>query len=431
MNTPRPSQHAGPGLTPGASPGNTKLRTASTVLALAAIFTATLYNAGGELPSGWRFELVEGDEGIAEVLQNVILFIPLGLTLALGKTRALRCIAAGALLSLAVEFTQQWIPGRDPSAGDLVFNSLGTALGVLLVRTAPRWLFPATPRAAWLSLGSAALALTVWLGTGWLLEPMLPGANAIEIRTPDLGRHWDVYAGRVLSVTGRLGVAEPLRVVAIAGAPTEHLAPLLVVDDRPGPPGSLLGADRGDLVLRNRSRSMLLGLDRPDLRARGALAGVAPGDTFTIAVWTDGNGSAFCLARDEERHPLGRSPLGRSCGLGYTVGDGWRLIFYPQHFPPAALNLLNGLWALGWCLGLGWWGRRHIATGVGLGLVGFALIVGPGLVGLLATPLGEIAGAVGGVGIGWWARRRYRVLKDSTPTVPGSTSRPGPLSPSW
>ncbi len=365
-------------------------------LALAAILIATLRPAGGELPRGWSFALVEREGGLAEVLQNIILFGPLGVALALGNTRTLRNIAAGALLSLAVEVAQQWIPGRDPNVGDLVFNTLGTAGGVLLLRIAPRWLFAPPRRAAWLSLAAATFAATVWLSTGWLLRPILPGTGALEFRTPDLGGHMDIYSGRVLAVTGRLGVAEPLRVVAIAGAPTEHLAPLLVVDDRPGPPGSLLGADRGDLVLRNRSPSMLLGLDRPDLRARGALAGVAPGDTFTAVAWTDGKGPALCLARDDER----------ACGLGYTMGDGWQLIFYPAHFPPTALSLLNTLWIAGWCLGLGWWGQRHPATGIALGLVAAVLLVGPGLVGVLPTPLGEIAGSVGGVAMGWLVRHR-------------------------
>ena len=169
-----------------------KLKIALTVFAVAAILIATLRPVGGDLPQGWNFALVEGDEGPAEIIQNILLFVPLGLALALGNTRTLRNIAAGALLSLAVEFTQQWIPGRDPSVGDLVFNTVGTAVGVLLARTAPRWLFAPTLRAAWLSLAAAGLATTVWLGTGWLLEPLLPPANAVEMRTPDLGRNVDI-----------------------------------------------------------------------------------------------------------------------------------------------------------------------------------------------------------------------------------------------
>ena len=368
-----------------------------TAFSVLAILVATLRPQTGELARSWSFALLSGDEGPAEVLQNTILFVPLGIALALSHWRALRCIAAGALLSLAVEVTQQWLPGRDPSVGDLVFNTLGTAVGVVLVRTAPSWLNPPPARAAWLSLASAVLAATVWLGTGRLLQPMLPVATALELRTPDLGSHMDIYSGHVLAVTGRLGIQEPVRIVVVAGAPTGRFAPILDVDDGPGPAGTIVAADRHDLVLRNRSRSMFLGLDRPDLRARGALAGVTPGDTIAITARTDGNRPAVCLGMNEKEW----------CGLGYTTGDGWRLIFYPEHFPPFALTLLNAVWIAGWCLTIGWWGRRHSATGVALGLVALTLLVGPGLVGLLATPIGEMAGGAGGVGMGWWARSRY------------------------
>ena len=373
----------GGGLTPGASPGNTRLKAALTVLSVAAVLVATLRPAGGDLPTHWTTALIERvDDAAAEILENVLLFVPFGLALALGNTRMLRHVAAGLVLSFAVEFAQQWIPGRDPSVGDLVFNTLGTAVGVLLVRSAPHWLLAGQTRARWLSLANAALAATVWLGTGWMLRPMLPLAGALELRAPDLGQHMDLYSGRVLSVTGRLGVTEPVRIVTTAGTPSGRLAPILDVDDGPGPAGTIIGVDRTDLVLRNRSRSMFLGLDRPDLRARGALAGFAPGDTITISAWTDGQAPAFCLGVNEKQW----------CGLGYTMGDGWRLIFYPEHFAPLALSLLNACWIAGWCLGIGWWGRRHPATGVAVGLVALVLLVGPGLVGLLATPIGEMAG---------------------------------------
>jgi hypothetical protein len=386
------------------SPFKSAIRNPKSAIAVAvsvtAILVATLRPTGTELAPGWSFVLASGDEAVAEVLQNVIFFIPLGLTLALGSTRAWRLIAAGTLLSFAVEFAQQWIPGRDPGLGDIVFNTLGTALGVLLTRTAPRWLAPPATRAPWASLAGALAAATVWLATGAVLRPMLPTPDAIESWTPDLGSHMDLYRGRVLSVTGRLGVAEPLRIVVVAGRAPGRVAPLLDVDDGPWPAGTLVSVDRSDLVLRNRSRSMYLTLDRPDLRAYDALAGVAPGDTFTVAAWTHGNG--YCLAAGTQQW----------CGLGYTMGDGWKLIFYPEHFSRSALRLLNALWIAGWCLGLGWWGRRHAATWVGIAVVTLTLLAGPPLVGLLATPWWEIAGAVGGVAGTAWLSGRYRVLKD-------------------
>jgi hypothetical protein len=401
-------------LTPGGSPGNTRLKVGLTALTILPILIATLRPSGSELSSGWTFTLVSGDEALAEVIENLLLFIPFGIALALGNTRALRAVAVGALVSLTVEFAQQWIPGRDPSVGDLVFNTLGTALGVLVVRSAPHWLDPAPRRAAWLSLATAVLATIVWLGTGWLLQPLLPGVNAAELRTPELGGHLDVYTGRVLSVTGRLGAAEPLRITAIAGTRSEQLAPLLLLDD--GPRRTLIGADREALVLRNYSRSRLLGLAKPDFRADGALAGVAPGDTITVTAWTDGKGPGFCLALDARRW----------CGLGYTVGDGWRLIFYPEHFPPTALILLNALWIAGWSLGIGWWGgaRQHQATGVALGLVVVTLLAGPRLVGLLATPLVELAGAVGGVAGGWWVSTALRRSGTAFPPTSARTTPP-------
>jgi VanZ like family len=385
---------------------------------VAAIVVATLRPSGSTLPAGWSFYLAAGDEAVAEFLQNIILFIPLGLALALGRTGTApwRLIAAGALLSFAIEFAQQWIPGRDPSLGDIVANTAGTAVGVLVMRTAPLWLAPPPPpsRAAWRSLGCALAAATVWLATGWLLRPMLPTADAIERWTPDLGSYMDLYSGKVLSVTGRLGVKEPLRIVAVAGPPSGRLAPLLDVDEGPWPAGTLVSADRGDLVLRNRSQSMYLKLDRPDLRARGTLARVAPGDTFTVTAWTDGAG--YCLARDADRW----------CGLGYTMGDGWKLIFYPDHFPPAALQVLNALWIAGWSLGVGWWARRHAASGLALAVVAVTLLAGPGLVGLLATPIGEIVGGVGGIGGGLLAWRWYGAPTHFPASAPGSTSPPAP-----
>ena len=417
------------GLPSVASPGRTRFAATFLALSVLAICVATLRSAGDTIPSGWTFSLAQGDEALAEIIQNLLLFIPFGAALALvlgspspeGRGgqgvrierrggQGVRLLAAGLALSFTVEFLQQWIPGRDPSLGDIATNGTSTLLGAAIVWTAPRWLHPPEHVAPWLSLGAAAVAAAAWLGTGWLLRPMLPLADALELRTPDLGGHTDLYTGRVLAVTGRIGVTEPLTIVVTAGTPamSRRFAPILDVDDGPGPAGTIVAADRTDLVLRNRSRSMFLHLARPDLRARDALAGVAPGDTVTITAWRHPRHRTFCLARDGKP----------SCGLGYTIGDGWKLIFFPDHFPTWGLYVLNALWVGGGLLGVGLWGRRDRATGIALLVAALALALGPPLVGLTVTPITEWLGGVGGLVLGLAWRRRSRL---------SSLSRPAPI----
>ena len=161
---------------------------------------------------------------------------------------------------------------------------------------------------------------------------------------------------------------------------------------------------------------MFLTLARPDLRARGALAGVAPGDTITITAWTDSD-HRFCLARNTRQF----------CGLGYTFGDGWKLIFFPRHFRPWAVGILDAMWVGGGLLGVGLWGRglRHPASGGALLLAAATLALGPGIAGLNPTPLTEWLGAITGVAVGrlaWRGRSRLSFLSAPPPLpTPRST----------
>ena len=52
-------------------------------------------------------------------------------------------VCAGAMLSLAIELTQVWLPNRDSSATDLFCNTLGTFLGALVARKMPSKTTPA------------------------------------------------------------------------------------------------------------------------------------------------------------------------------------------------------------------------------------------------------------------------------------------------
>ena len=394
-------------LTPGESPGKTKLRTIFLGLAVLAIGIATLRPAGDSLPEGWTFTIASGDEALAEAIQNLLLFIPFGVALALRSTLGVRrLLLAGAALSFTVEFLQQWIPGRDPSLGDIVTNGLSTLLGGALVWTAPRWLHPAETRAPWLSLATAAVAAAAWLGTGWLFQPSFPHSTYYDRWTPDIPK-WPNYEGKIEWATlgtvvlehgpiadGERSLAsdEPIRVHATAGPPTEGRAPLFTITDEAHHDVLIVGLDREDLLIVYRTRAAALTLARPDLRVRDALAGVQPGDTFTV------------LAR--------RACINTACSLGYTIGDAWKLIFFPDHFPPWAMRLLNAIWVGGGLLGVGLWGPKGLplVSGTALLLAAATLAFGPGLVGLNPTPWNEWLGGVMGLTVGWLAWRARNTL---------------------
>src|SRR5258706_156057 len=202
------------------------------VLSAAAILYLTLRPGVGLVAEGWSYSLTSGDAALAELIQNLILFIPLGICLTLAGVRPRSVVLIGALLSFGVEFAQRSIPGRDPSVGDIITNTVSTAIGTLLVVTAPRWLWAPPGRSAW------------------------------------------------------------------------------------------------------------------QARATALIAVLAPGDTFVAATWRDSTNVCLRLNALER------------CDLGYTIGDGWKLIYFPEGARPWMLGLINTLWMMGCVIGVGFWAGR-------------------------------------------------------------------------
>jgi glycopeptide antibiotics resistance protein len=72
---------------------------------------------------------------LVDVLGNVVVFVPIGLSLAgvlggLPYWRRLRtAIAIGVALSISIELMQLTIPSRTTDVDDVLFNTIGTALG--------------------------------------------------------------------------------------------------------------------------------------------------------------------------------------------------------------------------------------------------------------------------------------------------------------
>jgi hypothetical protein len=369
-----------------------RIPVALAALSTAAILFFTLRPAGSQL-NPWSFYLTSGDAALAELIQNLILFIPLGVSLTLAGVRPSRVVAIGALLSFSVEFAQQYIPGRDPSLGDIVANTISTALGVLLVVAAPIWLWAPPRRSAWQARLTALIAVLVWYGTGAMLRQEFPPPPYRMVPRPELP-YLDHYQGEVLKVTPGFASLE-IRAVA-APYPPGRTSPLIAALAAHDEQVLLLSVDGPDLTLHYDMPARRWTLEQPDLRLRGAMKSVAPGDTFTAATWHDSTN--ICL----------RVNTTSRCHLGYTIGDGWKLIYYPEGRPPWMLGLINTLWIAGCVIWVGYWtarGARVSGGWLAMGLVIAGLLIVPLMTGLKPTPVYEWIGALGGMAMGYWLPR--------------------------
>jgi hypothetical protein len=375
-----------------------------------------------------------GGGGASDVLLNVILYVPIGVAVALCGWRRPVFLLAPLLLSVSIECAQRWIPGRDPSLGDVVFNTLGAACGMLVVRSSRLWLCPPGRVRLVLAAAAGAAALVVLAATGFLLEPAFPRTAYWVQWTPDLG-HLAQYQGRVLSASlgplalpsGRVPGSErvrelllaraPLRARAVAGPRVSALAPLVSIVDEHSREIFLVGPDRDDLVLRYRTRAATVGLDQPDVRAEEMVREVAPADSLRIEVRADGDG--FCLVVN------GRA----ACGRGFTLGRGWALLYYPESFPPWLRTMLDDAWLAGLLVPLGFWiDGRGLRVAL-IAAVIAALWVVPRVAGLLPTSAGELAGAVVGFCLGLAlrrlaTRRGAAVLASAPQGAPGAVLGP-------
>ncbi len=243
--------------------------------------------------------LLCGETGTADVILNILLFIPLGVALRQAGVRRPSAVLLGLAVSVTVELLQATaIPGRDASLSDVLTNTAGTAAGVWLSQALPRLIDP-PPRlarrlAAW---GLAAIALS-WGFTDWAFRGAPGPAPHHASWRPT--RPFDVpFPGRVLQA--RLGAddiapgvvpAEPLdsafdrsdlQVEAriVAGGPVRDLAVILEVADARDRPVITLAQSGYRLHFSVRTNASRVGLREPAARLEHGVP-YTIGDTATI-----------------------------------------------------------------------------------------------------------------------------------------------------
>jgi hypothetical protein len=392
--------------------------------------------------------LICGEFGGQDFVTNVLLFVPLGVGLRLAGVPWRRGLAAVIATTLGIELLQiGFVSGRDASAGDLVANALGGALGMGIAASWRAWLRPA-PR--------TARRLSVAAGVGWLaaqalasaaVQPSLPGATywgqwSHDSRAP-------AGAARVLSVTlnarrlpiGSLppdisprelvrGPGIRLDAAVIPGAsshPPSLIAALAAVHgDFTGKVLTL--TQRGsDAVLRVRTRSADARLRSPALvlaRAFPPRSGDGVARRGSVAPVHVAGG----IDRRTLRLRVADGPHRASRELRLRPALAWSL-FAPSEVALARrTGVLTSLWVAALLVPVGYWaacgaggadgsrgpsgGGRPWAGALPLVLTGALVAVGigavPALFGLAAAPASEWASAVAGVAVGWLLARRRR-----------------------
>jgi hypothetical protein len=363
--------------------------------------------------------IICGSQGIADAICNIVLFLPVGAALMVLGARPARAVLLAAALSAFVEGMQATIvAGRDPSLGDVVFNSIGGILGVLALRTAHVWLAP-TVRNSRLLAGTAVLAACAAVAaTGLLLQPAFERTLWYGQWTANFG-NMERYDGEVLDaqIGGRLvpsrrlddgGAARqalldgrPLLVRVRSSPLTRRISAVFSVYDDRRSEQFLLGANGSALDLYVRRRANDVRLVNPPLRFEGALSGVSGGDTLTLEVRREG--VIWCAGR------VPHVPC-----LGYTAGAGWGLLQDIGFLRQRAL-LMDALWLFGLLAPAGYWlrGLGGMLGGLAATLLACAFV--PMVAGLVVSPATEWVGAVAGLASGHALGALVRRRMDTRP----------------
>lgn len=152
----------------GRSPETGGLARAALLYVVAVTLVITLTPFHFAVPERWRVTVE--DWTVLDLVANVLLFVPIGFLLALGEPAerrgtVWRALAAGAVLSMAIESAQLFQAARYASPWDVLMNSAGAALGGLLPTALRRRLDPAA------IVGRLALELPL-VGLVYLLVPL-------------------------------------------------------------------------------------------------------------------------------------------------------------------------------------------------------------------------------------------------------------------
>jgi len=295
-----------------------------TIASLVAIAFATLApEPPGPVVS--HFCLACGSFGTVDAMLNIVLFVPLGIGLALSAVPGKRAL-------LAV------IPGRDSTLGDVLTNTVGGALGFAIAAHARLLLQPPPRIATNLVAGWAVVWLTIQAISSYGFAVTLPHTQYFGQIARTLG-NFGVFPGHVLSA-GVDGVHLPDTAIGdsraveqllrdgatvtaqvISAEPPREIAPIVRLADSRKREIVLLAQERDGLVFGVRTGAAALRVRPPLFSLRGAFpshesSGSLLMDTVTVSGQYAGN--AVTLQADR-RLQSREHRIQLSSSLGWTL----------------------------------------------------------------------------------------------------------------
>lgn len=305
-----------------------------------------------------------GAEGIADLLLNVLLFLPLGVAARALGWPARRTVLALGCISGAIELTQgNLLPGRAGSLGDVIANSCGAIIGWIafplvcaLARPSERF----ARRGTWLVV--AAMCAT-WLATGAGLRPALERTRSWIGQLRPSSQYTEPFAGTVSDVTVngatvRDGVVNPpigtgdslevtLHVVRDDMRHPLHTAVLARIKDSDDNLEAHVSQVGEDLVLESRLRGSHWRLHTPRWRFDSALA--IPLHSAWRFSWRWEPGAIVLTSwPDDKSQPV------REDRLTISVASGWAFIHPFVSVVGRSQGFWTACWLAGWFGLLGW-----------------------------------------------------------------------------
>lgn len=389
--------------------GSSGIRRAWPWAALILALTLTPGDGGGGSPS--VFCVLCGGNGGADLVLNVLLFVPLGFALARDGRAPWRVLAACAALSTGIELAQLLLPDRSPTLRDIVTNAIGGALGAAAFRVLPQFL--ARGRAATAALGAATVlpAGTAFL-TAQLLGPTIQPIESLQvIWSPEYARRGNRWSGRVEAVTlgsvalprghmrvspglqAAIGTGAPLRIAAVTGTGDERYMPVLrlapVIDESL----IIVAVAKRSVIIFPRRAAADLRLRSPGARFDGVLDGIAPGSpvALTVSPWT---GARPCITVN----------AATTCADPPHAARGWAFLLPERGSGPTTLDLLT-LAALFLPVSMLAPLRGRVGYGIAVTTATLGFVVVRGAAGFAAFTLLDAAVAIATLAIGAYFHR--------------------------